>query len=116
MENERLEEENYLKKIVSNIAAYKMYALNTLDQKTREWSMLSPEHKSFCTKYESKLDQMKICIQENSKFLSNILPFELIEFSGSFKPSPGEMDKVRSTIRQFVRDWSAEVLDISIEL
>ena len=78
--------------------------------------------------YKQKLAEVENAIQINAEFLDQIVAnpemfephllttndeepsaLECKSAKRKFKPSDFEMDKLRSTLKQFVRDWSKQV-------
>ncbi|CAO3667537.1 unnamed protein product [Umbelopsis vinacea] len=85
-----------------------------------DYSLIPQQHKEIIPHFLEKIDQVDKLIEENAMMLR-----EIVKGSGIFsdsdvqasvmknkgqKPpvSASDMDKVRSTLKQFVRDWSKE--------
>lgn len=115
------EEGDYLHvlKVLAAFAFYKRHALNHNYRRRRDFHSLPEHHKRLVPELLSKIDQVDKCIEENTKFLGAIIqgsgqflgfPVSEIVKQVNQKPdvSPMDMDKVKSTFKQFVRDWSKE--------
>lgn len=82
---------------------------------TSQWQMLAKPPFAFL----ETLDRVDDAIDQNADLASEILKAGLLSFGLDLEPvdpnmdwrgaaTPSDMDKVRTTIRQFYRDWSAE--------
>lgn len=121
-------EQFHLIKVISAFAYYKRSSLNQNHRRRRDYLTLSQQHKALIPNYLEKVNKVDTCIEENtiliraivksaSMFLDQNDPMT-IDYSQqqqqqqqqSDKPpvSPMDLDKVKSTLKQFVRDWSKE--------
>ena len=82
---------------------------------TSQWQMLAKPPFNFL----AVLDRVDDALDRNANLASEILKAGLISFGLDFEPvnpemdwrgaaKPSDMDKAKTTIRQFYRDWSAE--------
>ena len=111
-------EQEYFRRVIRAFRYYYTHAVNMHAQKTKEWTRLPLEHRQLLPEYEQKLDQMHEAIEANWKCIRTLVPKSDIDIDhdnnaddddGVFEAVPeGEMEKVRSVLRQLVRDWSEE--------
>eukprot|EP01006_Ploeotia_vitrea_P052898 TRINITY_DN67737_c10_g1_i1.p1 TRINITY_DN67737_c10_g1~~TRINITY_DN67737_c10_g1_i1.p1 ORF type:complete len:542 (+),score=14.47 TRINITY_DN67737_c10_g1_i1:69-1694(+) len=98
---------------------YREYALKIMNFKRRHYEKVLPKHKTLLPGYETHFENMRRCIDTNATFLDYICDYSTQRMfymywpegpvvSVSEKPTAADMDKVLTTLRQFVRDWSAE--------
>jgi carnosine N-methyltransferase len=120
--NEDEHEQFHLLKVISAFAYYKRHASTQNQRRRRDYSSLPEHHKKLIPNYLTKLNAVDDCIDENMKLIRDIVSsasmfLESGEPMTANKktpiPSPMDMDKVKSTLKQFVRDWSKEVNDES---
>lgn len=106
------------------VAAFRNYhnqAMSALQMRKRNFEKLQEQHRDLlCIDLESMLKVYQDCIEKNAHFFEAICEaseelFENYWPTGTTvriqdvpPPTPLDMDKVFSTLRQFVRDWSAE--------
>lgn len=128
-QDEEAAEQLHLIKVISAFANYKRHAQTQNQRRRRDYSSLPEHHKKLVPHYLTKINQVDDCIQENMSLIraivqsaSMFLPDQHSSKEGddtmmtatktNNKPppvSPMDMDKVKSTLKQFVRDWSKEV-------
>ncbi|KAI8993126.1 N2227-like protein-domain-containing protein [Pilobolus umbonatus] len=120
-------EEFILMKVITAFAYYGRHALNHNHRRRRDYMALSEHHKQLIPTYLNKLSRVDQCIETNRIMLREIMksasvfldqdPTTIVkeglssmQTQGNKKPpvSAMDMDKVRSTLKQFVRDWSKE--------
>lgn len=100
---------------------YKRQAMSARDMRRTNFRKLQNQHRDLlCIDLESMLEKYLECIEANSTFFDAICEaseelFEsywpdgtVVQMEDVPPPTPLDMDKVFSTLRQFVRDWSAE--------
>ncbi|KAI7902947.1 N2227-like protein-domain-containing protein [Cokeromyces recurvatus] len=118
IESEKL----HLIKVITALAYYKRHSLNHNHKKRRDYLALPEHHKQLIPNYLQKVNEVDVCIEQNMIFLREIVksatmfvdaPLTSIQntqqqLNGRPPVSPMDMDKVRSTLKQFVRDWSKE--------
>lgn len=107
-DKEELEEINHFQKILYNIKRYEYFALTRLKKYICQYAALSKEHQSLIPNYLKRVERIRDCIRQNQQFLNIICPEsrEVIECDHSLTEM--DIDHTRSTLRQFVRDWSIE--------
>ncbi|KAI9331146.1 N2227-like protein-domain-containing protein [Pilaira anomala] len=106
-------EQHHLIKVMKAFAHYKTAAMKTTHKKRRDFHTLSQYHKDLIPTYLEKLNRVDNCIDQNMILITDIIKNATTflgttpEFDHSVVPVM-DMDKVKSTLRQFVRDWSKE--------
>ncbi|KAI9485456.1 MAG: N2227-like protein-domain-containing protein [Benjaminiella poitrasii] len=122
MEDPVESEKLHLVKVITALAYYKRHSLNHNHKKRRDYLALPEHHKQLIPDYLKKVNQVDQCIEQNMMFVREIVrssamfidePLSSIQstqqqLNGKPPVSPMDMDKVRSTLKQFVRDWSKE--------
>ncbi|CEG70080.1 hypothetical protein RMATCC62417_06035 [Rhizopus microsporus] len=119
-------EQVYLIKVITAFASYKRFSLNNNHRRRRDYLSLPEHHKKLIPDFLDKVNKVDECIEHNMTFIRDIvksanmfLDPSIMEHSqqklyssmrNSNRPpvSPMDMDKVRSTLKQFVRDWSKQ--------
>ncbi|KAI8376960.1 N2227-like protein-domain-containing protein [Blakeslea trispora] len=121
-------EQFHLVKVITAFAYYKRYALNHNHRRRRDYHALPEHHKKLIPNYSEKLDNVDNRIEQNMNFIRHIVKSASMFLDGQDpmmavaqhqqqqqqqqvnKPpvTPMDMDKVKSTLKQFVRDWSIE--------
>ncbi|KXS17597.1 N2227-domain-containing protein [Gonapodya prolifera JEL478] len=118
---DQVEEQKAFFRCLAAFTHYKIHSLATLARRRRHYAALPSPHKLLLRNagFEQKLDHAEQAVLQNFEFIKYIVaeesPFPYDEDakkelsdSGSQESSESDMDRVRSTIRQVVRDWSAE--------
>ncbi|KAM8793109.1 carnosine N-methyltransferase isoform 2-T2 [Eudromia elegans] len=116
-EEERLEREHF-RRIIN---AFRYYGINMherVNRTERQFRSLPPNQQSLLPQFLPHLDKIRKCIDHNQQILQTIVKdcvhmFENKEYGedgrGKIIPaSTFDMDKLKSTLKQFVRDWSEE--------
>lgn len=121
-EDDEAERRHFLKVV----DAFNHYQVNTLAmnaKRKRDWEQTIPEaHRALVPSFGAKLDAIDGLARENYQFIRQIIeeespfPYEEaktmhLEGSADVESDPvteQDHDKVRSSLRQFVRDWSSE--------
>ncbi|KAI8073723.1 N2227-domain-containing protein, partial [Thamnidium elegans] len=114
-ENLAHSEQHHLIKVMSAFAYYKRHAQTHNHRRRRDYHSLAQHHKDLIPGYLEKINRVDQCIEENMIMLGNIVK-NASDFLGNQSVMMSEppivpaadMDKVKSTLRQFVRDWSKE--------
>ncbi|XP_078667101.1 carnosine N-methyltransferase-like [Branchiostoma floridae x Branchiostoma belcheri] len=128
-EEERLEQQHFFR-VISAFRHYRIHSLQRLDRAERCFRQLPPYQQKLLPNHMAHLDKLRTCVDQNYDFLLNIIKmtenmFENKDYTGNGDvysdntdgvmsetalPLPREfdMDKVKTTLKQFVRDWSAE--------
>ena len=100
-------ERKYFLKILTVFRSYATHCEHWLQSKQHQWGHLSSADRDLLPEYTAKLEGVIEAIAANSKFISTVVPPD-----PSLAPSgpvpEHEMEKLRSTLRQCVRDWSGE--------
>ncbi|CAF3505224.1 unnamed protein product [Adineta steineri] len=124
------EEEKHFRKVISAFLYYKTLARNRVRRAFYSYNRLSDSHKNLVSNYETHLAQLLKCIDRNDFVIRQILNgcehlfnnYSIFSNSAetnqmsteqdSLSPPSGvtsmDMDKVKTTIKQFVRDWTQD--------
>eukprot|EP00906_Rhabdomonas_costata_P020597 RCo029998 len=111
---------------VQAMLSYEAHSMAVLERLRECWSLLPAHHKSILPDYEAHHSQLVRCVEQNQCFLKKISGLHESGDSPSSSDAPAELrggcshqrshplasetdlDKVRTTLRQLVRDWGAE--------
>ncbi|CAG8698584.1 30751_t:CDS:10 [Gigaspora margarita] len=119
------QEEKHFRKVLNTFALYKSYALSANNRRRKDYYALSERHRAFIPSYLEILSKVDQAIIKNHLVLKQILADSRLftrDDKDSFCPNfqyekdssthsqitDFDMDKLRSTIKQFVREWAAE--------
>ena len=120
-ENERLEREHY-QRIINAFKYYRTHSMFRVVSAEKYYHNLPPHHKALIPAFLPHLDRIKACIGHNyeviraiikntDKMFENADPASAAdrrELVKTHVPTSMDMDKVKTTLKQFVRDWSEE--------
>ncbi|XP_062368681.1 carnosine N-methyltransferase [Cinclus cinclus] len=116
-EEERLEREHF-RRIINAFRYYGTNMHERVNRTERQFKSLPANQQSLLPQFLPHLDKIRKCIDHNQEILQTIVNdcvhmFENKEYGedGSGKITPAstfDMDKLKSTLKQFVRDWSEE--------
>ncbi|KAI7859077.1 N2227-like protein-domain-containing protein [Circinella umbellata] len=116
-------ERAHLRTVLTAFTYYKAHSRNRNHRRRRDFLALPEHHKRLIPDVLEKIDKVEHCIEKNMIMLRDIVkcagmfmgidPRVLVaegsQIQGDKPPvTPMDMDKVRSTLKQFVRDWSDE--------
>jgi len=113
-ENDRIEEEKHLRNVLNTFLQYEAYAQNMNNKKKNDYKRLPEHHKKLFPNIMNKLNNIDELIKVNSNFIKLMIQDYVPYDSDPNKLFQGrsvktlEVDKVKSTLKQFVRDWSKE--------
>jgi len=116
-----IEEKLHFQKVANAFRSYKKHSINTVHKKEEYLNRLPIEHQKLLRKhgYQDTLDDLKQAVEKNMEVIQHILldvdgMFENVshqkdakEVDPRVRPTAMDMDKVQSTIKQIVRDWSS---------
>lgn len=105
---EERQELKYFHKIIQVYRSYAWQTQDWLQTKQDEWDRLSQKDQELLPEYQQKLNEAKLAILGNTQFLAAIVPPDPEADCQQARVPEHEMEKLRSTLRQFVRDWSVE--------
>lgn len=103
--------------VVRSFECYQEFQKRRFDQKYRDWRALPKKYKDLIPNMEHKFKYIDFCIEENQLFLLKcIAPHILTKIMGSESkehnrpecPKKTDLDKVKSTLQQCLRDWAIE--------
>ncbi|XP_067653947.1 carnosine N-methyltransferase-like isoform X1 [Haliotis asinina] len=119
-DEDKLETEHFLR-IVNAFRFYRSHSLMRVESADRYYKELPDHHKALIPDFRAKLDLIRTSIDHNYEIIKLILQdaeymFENknhgLENGGEnikqVPPTTFDMDKVISTLKQFVRDWSED--------
>jgi len=118
-ENERLEREHF-QRIINAFKYYRTHSMFRVVSAEKYYHNLPPHHKALVPSFLPHLDRVKACIGHNyeviraiikntDKMFENADPsIERRDLVKTHVPTAMDMDKVKTTLKQFVRDWSRE--------
>lgn len=119
-EDARQAERVHFESIVQAFLYYRVHAYRVVSKGEASFSRLPRAHQKILSHIPAKFLSQKQCIEANQKLLTAIVEHassfaansDLLQGSCHHFPEiSGEgldMDKIRCTLRQFVRDWSSE--------
>lgn len=114
--NEDLEERLHFQKVINSFKAYKKHSISAIHKREEYLNKLPMEHQKLLRKhgYQETLDDLKQAVEKNYQIVCHILNdvddiFENVQHNNSVmdsrvKPTPFDMDKVQSTIKQIGND------------
>lgn len=116
------QEKEHFQAVVNAFLYYKKHALLKLQRTCNHYRELPEAHKQMLIKFPGHLDDVRQGIEENYKFVRRIVSSavgmfensEVSHFDSSVAMEQMQhatefmMEKVKTTIKQFYRDWSAE--------
>ncbi|KAG4108714.1 N2227-domain-containing protein [Neocallimastix lanati (nom. inval.)] len=113
-ENDRVEEEKHLRDVLNTFLHYEKFAQNMNNRKKKDYKRLPENHKELFPNIMKKLDTIDELIKVNYNFIKLMIQDYVPYDSDPYKIFQGrsvkssDIDKVKSTLKQFVRDWSEE--------
>ena len=117
--DERAADAAHFREVVASFEAYLGHCMAIHNRLLRDFEALSSEHRRLLPDYAGKLQTLRQAAEANARFLRTAVgEVDLFGHGGEeeeeegagkpVQPSPDNVDKVHSTLRQFVRDWSDE--------
>ncbi|XP_033869820.1 carnosine N-methyltransferase isoform X1 [Acipenser ruthenus] len=115
-EEERLERKHFWK-VIDSFRYYRVHVHERVSRAERQFRTLPDHHQMLLPHFLPNLNKIRRCIDHNQEVLQAIVlncihMFENMEYGEDddlkkIRPSSTfDMDKLKSTIKQFVRDWS----------
>lgn len=116
-EEERMEEEHF-HRIVGAFRYYRTHSLQRIDRTEQYLRSLPEKQQVLLSSYNDHLSNVRRAIEHNYRIIQLIIQdvahmFENVNHSDTASSKPiyatnMDMDKIQSTLKQFVRDWSEE--------
>ncbi|CAG0881387.1 unnamed protein product [Darwinula stevensoni] len=116
-DKEKEEESKHFQRIVNAFQYYRIHCLERVNHTLSHLLSLNLRHQEMLTKYREHLTCVRSCIEHNAKIVDLIVAdakylyvnaaHETIRSCNPKQASMADMDKVQSTLKQFVRDWSS---------
>ncbi|KAK4029622.1 hypothetical protein OUZ56_022594 [Daphnia magna] len=113
-----VEEKEHFQRIVNAFRYYRSFSLQRLASSDTYVSTLPQHHQKLLTSYRSHLEDIRTCVEHNYEIIKLITAdvatlFENVKHdAGQVKskvhPTMSDMEKVQSTLKQIVRDWSKD--------
>jgi carnosine N-methyltransferase len=120
-EIEAMEEQEHFSNVLQSFSYYFIYSSKTYTRMHTDWTTIPDAHKKLTADQPERLKTLRALAKENAKFLDKVIENDRIfenenyDYSGKSQPqfsavatSEFNMDKVISTVKQFVREWSKE--------
>ncbi|BFZ24532.1 hypothetical protein BsWGS_27571 [Bradybaena similaris] len=124
-EMEEREEREYFARVINSFKYYKMNSLKRLQMSKVSYLQLCDQHKSRILGYMDNLELIQTCVLHNYEVIKLMLQdcqymflnkdecisdvdFERVKKLDCAPPTTEDMDKVATTLRQIVRDWSED--------
>ncbi|ELU06434.1 hypothetical protein CAPTEDRAFT_141416 [Capitella teleta] len=110
----------HFRRVLNAFLYYRSHTTKRLLIAMQHFNNLPPAHKELLPDFKEHLSQIRICMEHNYEILKLISSstenmFEnrehnpnAVRFYSLTPASEFDMDKVKTTLKQFVRDWSAE--------
>lgn len=112
------EEKKSFLRILGAFKYYKNYSLLKVKRNEQYLESLPEKHQRLLGRYKDHLSDLKACIDKNYEIIKLIIKdvgvmFENVPSSEPIKqisplPNSTDLEKVQTTLKQFVRDWSEE--------
>lgn len=108
-------EEEYMYRILLALRTYEERMRRKLTKHYHDWARLSSEEHALLPEYPAKLDQIVSLLSVNQRFFDEVVAAAVprdeedvpIWKEGGW-PTDRDLENMRSTLRQLVRDWSRE--------
>ncbi|KAI9596411.1 N2227-like protein-domain-containing protein [Syncephalis fuscata] len=121
-EDDTVAEQRVFRRTLMAMVGYRRHSMNVNQRRRREWHLLPERHRSLMPSYEEKLNRIDTTIEANAQFLrlvaSHACQFSdgdsQVDTDAKYEKTPSvivaesDIDKVRSTLKQVVRDWTVE--------
>ncbi|XP_059175815.1 carnosine N-methyltransferase-like [Physella acuta] len=125
LEMEEREEREHFARVINSFKCYKMHSLKRLQLSKVSYSNLCDQHKNRILGYIDNLETIQTCIIHNYEVIKLILQdcqymllnkeeciseadFNRVKKNDCAPPTCEEMDKVKTTLKQIMRDWSED--------
>eukprot|EP00002_Diphylleia_rotans_P027145 TRINITY_DN5430_c0_g1_i3.p1 TRINITY_DN5430_c0_g1~~TRINITY_DN5430_c0_g1_i3.p1 ORF type:complete len:354 (+),score=78.41 TRINITY_DN5430_c0_g1_i3:59-1120(+) len=111
------EEQQHFTEIIYSFLCYERFSDSLVRHALREYDHIPENHQKLLRNYKSRISSIKECAKINMDVLTRIARPEFLLPDGSFDfdqeiqkgpPLGRNMEKVQGTLKQFVREWSAE--------
>ncbi|KAL6080184.1 Carnosine N-methyltransferase [Balamuthia mandrillaris] len=119
-EDAELEEQRVFQKTVNAFRYYRSYFQLWLRRMERDWQSLPTKHQALLPDMEKKFIRIRQCLSVNQDFANLIVEEHRLfgrnavaegeeeQLTQGTQPRAEDFDKVRSTLKQFMREWSEE--------
>jgi carnosine N-methyltransferase len=110
----REEDEKHFNNIINAYLYYQRWSMNKVSKAEKQYNILEDDHKKLVPNYLSNLEKWKQAITDNYNFIDLLIGTDLLfhennDSATAINPaSEFDMEKVGSTIRQLMREWSPE--------
>ncbi|XP_005112388.2 carnosine N-methyltransferase isoform X1 [Aplysia californica] len=124
-EQEEREERQHFARVINSFKYYKLHCLKRLQMSKVSYLQLNDQQKSRIPSYMDNLDTIQTCVIHNYEVIKLMLQdcqymflnkdecitdadFERVKKTDCAPPTAEEMNKVKTTLKQIVRDWSED--------
>ncbi|RWS26675.1 UPF0586 protein C9orf41-like protein [Leptotrombidium deliense] len=119
---EDTQESIHFRKVINTYRSYRPHSLRRLARTSEYLSSLPESHRQKLLKYQSHLEDVRNCIEQNATLMKEIIVdvsrmFENIEYPNcekgdncrnAVRPTTVDTEKTYSVLKQIVREWSAD--------
>ena len=106
------EKTSYLDLILASFFNYKTDALKDVSKMENDFKSIGEKYLNYLSfNYKDRINKIKEGIEINKKFLFSIVEKYSPDYrkkNSNLKTRPGEISKLRSTLKLFIRDWTIE--------
>ena len=106
------EKTSYLDLILASFFNYKEDALKDISKMENDFKSIGEKYLGYLSfNYKDRIDKIKEGIEINEQFLLSIVDKYTSDYrkkNSNLKTRPGEISKLRSTLKLFIRDWTKE--------
>ncbi|KAL3901633.1 MAG: hypothetical protein SGCHY_000456 [Lobulomycetales sp.] len=104
----QVDDSQYFQAVVKSFIEYRNHTLFVNQARKKDLDELSVKHQSLLGEYRKKLTDIEFCASKNQVLLNKIVKDEITGNLEDQIASGSNIEKVRSTLRQLVRDWAVE--------
>ncbi|KAJ8036238.1 Carnosine N-methyltransferase [Holothuria leucospilota] len=111
------EEALHFARVVAAFRFYRIYSFERVERAEKNFERLSKRHKELIPDFLPHLAELRHCIEHNYEVIKVMLQHtgDMFENRETYTSTNGheqvtgfDMEKVKTTLKQFVRDWSSE--------
>lgn len=111
------EEAQHFGRVIAAFKYYKNYGYERVDRAEKNYEKLSETHREMLPEFLPHLEELRNCIKHNHEVIKVMIQHTADMFenreaygteNGALPVTGFDMEKVKTTLKQFVRDWSVE--------
>jgi len=124
-DEEKMEEEKKsFQRIMTAFMFYRIHSLGRLNKTIKYLKSLPEQHQRLLINYSNSLETIRHCVDYNYNVILEMVKDTAYLFENQntpsldgwqapdeYKPNEADLEKVQSTLKQFVRDWSIEGIE-----